>query len=154
MIRFVSAADLKGWHQVARPPLHTAHCLPHICLTCLWCVALTLCCFPRAAGGNWVEEGGTRFYSNPAQKPASEECTDVAPDDRFTCEQQVSCSEFGLWYFVQSVYYRKGNGTCLVAGAQVFGGRRLPIGLSLCCCQPPLRRLPLGLMRIVKTGKL
>jgi hypothetical protein len=53
------------------------------------CVLLASCFY--AAGGNWVEEGGQRFYSNPAQKPASEECTDVAPDDRYTCEQQVSC---------------------------------------------------------------
>jgi hypothetical protein len=42
-----------------------------------------------AAGGNWVTEGGKRFYSNPAQKPPSENCTDIAPDDRYNCEQQV-----------------------------------------------------------------
>jgi hypothetical protein len=37
-----------------------------------------------------VEENGQKFYANPKQKPPSEECTDIAPDDRYTCEQQVS----------------------------------------------------------------
>jgi hypothetical protein len=35
-----------------------------------------------------VEEDGQRYYTNPAQPNTS--CNDVAPDDRYSCEQQVS----------------------------------------------------------------
>lgn len=34
---------------------------------------------------------GETFYVNPSQANATG-CTDVAPDDRFTCQQQVCCA--------------------------------------------------------------
>lgn len=33
-------------------------------------------------------ENGKTFWVNPSQKN-TKECVDVAPDDRYTCEQQV-----------------------------------------------------------------
>lgn len=36
-----------------------------------------------------MEQNGQRFYVNPSQVNVSG-CTDVAPDDRYSCDQQVS----------------------------------------------------------------
>jgi hypothetical protein len=42
-----------------------------------------------AAGGHWWTDQGKSYYANPAQPGPSQGCSDVAPDNRHTCEQQV-----------------------------------------------------------------
>lgn len=59
----------------------------------------TSCCFNytrmlrralphRAAGGRVITVGNVTFYRNPNQRNATG-CTDVPPDTRYSCAQQV-----------------------------------------------------------------
>jgi hypothetical protein len=51
---------------------------------------LIILSLPSAAGGKWwIDESGQSFYANPAQLDPSQGCTDVPPDNRYSCEQQV-----------------------------------------------------------------
>jgi hypothetical protein len=71
---------------MATRSLHTALHKDALQTTLLLCALLSL---PAAGGRVVTNAAGNTFYSNPSQRTASEECTDVQPDERFTCEQQV-----------------------------------------------------------------
>lgn len=48
-----------------------------------------------AESARLTTENGKTYWSNPSQKD-TKECLDVAPDDRYTCVQQVSMNIFAV----------------------------------------------------------
>jgi hypothetical protein len=77
---------------------------------CCYAAAASLLDLLRAVGGRYVADPttGEVFYSNPAQRPASVACTDVAPDNRLTCDEQVGgqrhcCTAIELLSYLQSM---------------------------------------------------
>jgi hypothetical protein len=77
----------------------SAQALSHVTVTVtvkeahtkLCAAAAAAACLPAAGGRVVTNAAGATFYSNPYQGAASQACTDVQPDERFTCEQQVRC---------------------------------------------------------------
>lgn len=54
---------------------------------CCCCCCLTLSC---AGGGHWeFDNKGTKYWANPAQRDPSNGCTDISPNNLFSCKQQV-----------------------------------------------------------------
>eukprot|EP00775_Hariotina_reticulata_P006826 gene6826-7043_t len=75
-----------------------------------------------AEGGRFVEEGGKKYYINPAQPNTT--CNDVAPDDRYSCEDQKKFGACDARWLVRGNYCGLTCSRCVGGGPVVTAGGR------------------------------